>query len=505
MHFQKLSMNRLHLIGIFSSLIIAAWIHYIQHGWINNDSVLYFEAARLFSLGEWQAGFQVWGWPLFPALIAGIHYLTNIPIHLAAQILNTILFGIAAASFLQIIREAGGTRNTIIAGILILFSSQYIVGDILPMLLRDQGFWAFFLTSLVFLIRYNKQYKLKDALLWQLCIILATLFRIEGIVYLVALPFCLYWSSPQGRRISSILTAHSVNISLGILGFIILQLTQTSVNKLGRLQEIFSLNLYNELTYQLFSKADIMAENVLGHYLSEFAIEGLLITFIYIMIAKIISGVGVINLFFSITSLRHSELVQKPAKVVLNAVILISLINMFLIITKVFVLSGRYVLPLTFTLLIYSSFGLVYILEWLRKNPLQYHMNYIGSLLISAFLLGGLIVNILPNSPEYNHEQHAIQWLNEHHVNQDQVFFDSARLRYYADAPYISMGGHYVMEAINKNQHIDAKYIVLSFNSKHPELQQLFEKNYPEYKEVARFYGLRNKKGTLIYSRVSRN
>jgi hypothetical protein len=36
-------------------VLIAMQINYIQHGWINNDSVLYFEAARLFSIGEWKA------------------------------------------------------------------------------------------------------------------------------------------------------------------------------------------------------------------------------------------------------------------------------------------------------------------------------------------------------------------------------------------------------------------------------------------------------------------
>ncbi|ABE49035.1 hypothetical protein [Methylobacillus flagellatus] len=166
------SIRQLHFIFIALALLFASWINYIQHGWINGDSVLYFEAARLFSLGEWKAGMEVWGWPFFPFLIAGVHKLSGLDIHCSAQVLNTLLFGLATASFLQLIRESGGHKTALISGGLILFSSQYIVGDILTMLLRDQGFWAFFLTSLVFLVRYAKHYRIRDALLWQICMML---------------------------------------------------------------------------------------------------------------------------------------------------------------------------------------------------------------------------------------------------------------------------------------------------------------------------------------------
>lgn len=73
---KKISNNQLHLILIMLAMLLTIQIQYIQHGWINPDSVLYFESARLFANGEWQQGFSVFKWPLYALLIAFIHNVT---------------------------------------------------------------------------------------------------------------------------------------------------------------------------------------------------------------------------------------------------------------------------------------------------------------------------------------------------------------------------------------------------------------------------------------------
>ena len=170
---------------VAASILLAAWMQYIQHGWINPDSVLYLEQARLFSLGDWRGATQVFNWPLYGACIGFVHKLTSLSIHVSAQLLNMLFFSMATASFLCLIKLAGGNNRTLIAGTLLLFGSQYIVGDVLEMLMRDEGFWAFYLTALVFFIRYNQQLKKRDAVLWQICIMFAVLFRIEAILFLI--------------------------------------------------------------------------------------------------------------------------------------------------------------------------------------------------------------------------------------------------------------------------------------------------------------------------------
>ncbi|HSG93050.1 MAG TPA: hypothetical protein VK999_05000, partial [Methylotenera sp.] len=210
--------SKLHTIIVLLAMLIAAQMQYIQHGWINPDSLLYFESARLFAAAQWKEALQIWNWPLYPLCIAAVHKITNLGIQNSAQVLNVVFFGLTAFSFIEIIRLAGGRQLTMAAGALILFSSQYIVGDVLEMLMRDEGFWAFYLSGLVFFIRFYQQLRFRDALLWQLCAITATLFRIEAITYLVLLPslFLFSFNFSLKERIRYLLLSHALNIFLAL-------------------------------------------------------------------------------------------------------------------------------------------------------------------------------------------------------------------------------------------------------------------------------------------------
>ena len=52
--YKNTSMNQMQVALTTIGIVVACWIMYIQHGWINDDSVIYFETARLFSIGEWK-------------------------------------------------------------------------------------------------------------------------------------------------------------------------------------------------------------------------------------------------------------------------------------------------------------------------------------------------------------------------------------------------------------------------------------------------------------------
>ncbi len=130
--------NKLTLAIVIVAMLIAAQLQYIQHGWINPDSVLYLESARLITAGDWQSAIKVFNWPLYSALISIMHQLTSLSIHHSAQALSVIFYSIATYSFIQIIQLAGGNNRVIVAGALILFSAQYVTGDVLQMLLRDE-------------------------------------------------------------------------------------------------------------------------------------------------------------------------------------------------------------------------------------------------------------------------------------------------------------------------------------------------------------------------------
>lgn len=495
---------------IIASMLLATWMQYIQHGWINPDSVLYFEGARLFALGEWQQAVNVFRWPLYALSIAAIHKVTSLSIHTSAQVLSVIFFGIATASFIKIIDLAGGKAKAILAGALILFSSQYIVGDVLEMLLRDQGFWAFFLTSLVFFIRFYKTRSVYDALLWQLCAITATLFRIEGVTYLIGLPLILLFTHQQtNNRVRHYFISNSLSI-LAISSILVsLMLSnELSMKSFGRLSEVFTSNFYYELTKQFFEKSRIMSEQVLGGYLEEFATAGLILTFLYVMVVKAFSTTGFFNVglaFFSIKS--HKKLINNEVFLILKVTVFLALINMALIITKVFVLSGRYVVPLAFVLMIIASMYLADTLKYLvatKKADLKKKWLVIALL---AFMLMGVIKNMLPKQEGYNYMQDAISWLKENNVENKPVFYNEPRLRYYAGAPFLgkwSDNWRVVMSEIENGSVYRYDYLVINHSSEYPERELMILEKLPMFVEVKRLNERKHKKSIVIYKKLDK-
>lgn len=488
---------------VLISILLAGWMQYIQHGWINPDTVLYFEQARLIALGDWAGAIQVFNWPLYGACIAAVHKITSLGIHQSAQVLNMLFFGIATASFLTIIQLAGGGTRVMLAGTLLLFGSQYLVGDVLEMLMRDEGFWAFYLSGLVFFIRYVQHNKLNDALLWQLCMIIATLFRIEAICYLIGLPLCLLLMRELSwkNRLQHLLNTYSIAILalIAITATIILS-DNLSMRNFGRLQEVFSLNLYQEFALKLITQAEIMSSQVLGKYLEEFAVVGLLLTFIYVMIAKTISATGIFATVFAGLTLRnHDTNIEPKAYLVLKTAVVIALISMALIIVKVFVLSGRYVAGLSWILLMLGAFYFATLLSNKDKK-----IALIGSLILVALCMS-LVKNILPKRQGYNYMQDAVSWLKENNLENKPVFYDETRMRYFAGEPFIgtwSDNWEKLQTEINAGNINRYEYIVINHSTKQPTHLHEAKLLLPEYAPIKTFFNTKSIKTVVIYKKV---
>lgn len=503
-----LSAKELYLPIVILSMILATQIQYIQHGWINPDTVLYFESARLFTIGDWQAAVKVFNWPLYSICIAAVHKLTALSIHKSAQLLSILFFGITTASFLKVIELAGGTNRTMYAGALILFSSQYLVGGVLEMLMRDQGFWAFYLTSLVFFIKFYQSKTYTSALLWQICAVTATLFRIEAISFLVLLPTLLLLSKDAkwSQRINDFIKCNFLNIIATLCILAATVLSDMSISQFGRLKEVFSTNLFAELTNKFFTQSKLMSELVLGGYLEEFAVQGLLLTFIYVMISKTITTAGLVNLGLATFACRaKNHLMNTQAFHVLEAAAIIAIINMALIIIKVFVLSGRYVIALGLVFMILASFKL---------GDLLKHFNTISTrkdqklkwltVAILIFMLLGIIKNILPKTEGYNYMQDAAAWIKENNKKDKPVFYDDSRIGYYLNAPFTRSSENTwkkVEDAIRNTTIKNYDLLVISHSKNRPSHERLIFEKLPEFKEIKRFSTANEKKSIIIYSR----
>lgn len=484
---------------------LIAWrIMYIQHGWINDDSTLYFEIAKRFSVGKWREGWELFQWPFYPLLIAIIHKTTSINLHLSAQILAVLFYCFTAFSLSKLIQLAGGDKLVILCGNLLLFSSTYITGDVFAMLLRDQGFWAFFLTSIVFFIRYIRDYRIQDAVFWQVCIIIATLFRVEGATYAFFLPFILLTQPLSwGVNIKHVIKANLIHLALlTIIIVAIFAVNTINASHLGRLNEITSLFSNNNSTSfnsAFIEKSDVYASEVLGSFLGDYAPFGLLITLLSIVAIKCFKVAGSLSSLLILAGRKRLFTLPAPdAQKVLLATATIAILNANFIIFRSFVLSSRYVIAFGFLVIIFVAFYLASVIRaWQNKQTntkLQSFLLIISVALISA----GLIKNLANKREDYNYEQHAIAWAKQNTNTTDLIYYDNARLRYYANAPWSGRNGDtdvpLLLEHLKNNAQPYRCLVLRTEADENEKLRQI--QLIPDYHQVKKFS---NKSGNQVH------
>ncbi len=496
------------------AVAITCQVIYIQHGWINDDSVLYFEMARLITIGEWKQSLALFNWPLYPTLISAIHQLTHLEIQTSAQILNVIFFGITTYSFISLIKLAGGNKTTIICGGFLLLSSSYIVGDVLPMLLRDQGFWAMFLSSLVYFIRFYRNKKFSDALLWQVYAVLAVLFRIEAITYLIGIPLILLMQREFNikQRVNNVFKVNFIPIfALFIITGAIIILPSVHLSDFGRLQETVTIfpRMLADISQSFHIKANIMSEKVLGNFFDDYGMMGLIISLISITIFKVISLIGwpVAGIFaLSYTNQPHSQTIQTDTRHILRWACALALINACMIIASVFILSSRYIIALAFILLIFAAFHFASLVEKIRAHQINKRWQKIMFFILVALITLFAIKNILPKRAGYNFEQDAVAYLKQHQISNNKVFFVTPRSRYFAGAPYAGRGYEYwdyTQKAIADGSIYQYDYLAinLDIDGKYAARKKILDEKLPQFKVAKEFLGLRGKKEILLYTK----
>ena len=502
----KLSENQLiGLLAIVASLI--AWrVALIQQGWINSDTTLYFEQARLFALGEWRAALTLYMWPLYALLIAATKTITGLSIHAAAQLLNVIFYGITSYALSKLIQLAGGDKTTILCGNALLFSCAYISGSVLGMLLRDEGFWAFFLLSLVYFIRFLRGTQFKDALFWQLCCIVAMLFRLEAVTYLLILPLILFTYKQYStyERLNLIGKVYALPLVLIILSvFAALALNTINLSSFGRIEEIFvAFSGGSGSMYSLFlHKSDIMANAVLGNYLEDFAQAGLALTLLWIVIVKCLMSAGWLPLTLIASQGKQAlHLPQHDTQRVLWWVMAIAFINGILIVFHSFVLSSRYVIAFSFTLLIFAAFGLASLIKQAKTNVQQTEQNAMTKrgikhrimqvyLVLSLLIICGFFIkNIATKRSDYSYDKQAAEWVMQQAPLGSRIHFDGGTMRYYAHMPWAGREDNEQLAGLitdlnSGKQRFD--YLVMRVKANKPsKLEQLRAlKEYNEFKQ----------------------
>lgn len=208
------------------SLILTLWISSSQNI-VNPDAICYLMSAQVFTEHGLKAAMNLCGqakWPFYSMLIAGTAYLTDLTYTTSAYCLDGLFSLITVTMFILIVKELGGSLRIMwFAALIILLSHQF--NSIREYIIRDHGFWALYLSSVWLLLLFFRQSRWWLGVLWNASILIASLFRIEGMFFLIFIPFLtfLFPHFTLRKRLKLFVSLNAINLCLLII-FLVLAL-----------------------------------------------------------------------------------------------------------------------------------------------------------------------------------------------------------------------------------------------------------------------------------------
>ncbi len=198
---------KLRLIVALISLVLTV-IAIITDDVINPDGALYVDIAKMAIENGIASTAQLYNWPFYSLLAAGVSQLTSLTVINSFYLINCLLFVLVTDALLCIarLRVKTDTRLVIPAVIILFF---YTLNDYRDFVIRDIGYWAFCLYSVLQFVNYLNTRKTKHIYYWQLLLIVASLFRIEAVPLLTIMPLYLIINNQGIKRLNLFLHSYA--------------------------------------------------------------------------------------------------------------------------------------------------------------------------------------------------------------------------------------------------------------------------------------------------------
>lgn len=422
-----------YFIAIAISILLTFWLN-SQADIINPDAICYLSSAEAIGKYGLKSAMELCSqakWPFYSFLIYHFSKLFFISITTAAYFLNGCFSAISVLAFILIVKELGGSRRVLwFAAITILFAHTF--NTVREYIIRDHGFWAFYLLSLFFLLRFFKRPQWSNALAWSGSLLIATLFRVEGAFFFLLLPFSVWfdYSIAWKYRLQQFVKLYFIPL-LAFFFFCLWFLfhPERTLSEFGRLQEIFQQLFFSwkVIANRYLQAKAALAQHVLtGDSINEAALVLIIIIFTWYVISVVSNLSWIYSLLvlyawwkkvvsFSVHSLRT-----------LYAYVLINLVITLGFLFERLFLSKRYLLALSLVLMLWVPFALN---DLLKKKV--FHAR-----LISAFTFFLIFVSAIGGMWNFGYSKaylfSAGQWLATNVQPKDALYTNDYQLMYYS-------------------------------------------------------------------------
>lgn len=410
-------------------------------GQLNTDGIFYLRVAQqfiddpanLFSANEP----SLYGWSFFSMLIALISHLAHISLVGSAQVLCVIFQVIIAAGFVMLIKRLDGSLRAQWIGLACLLTLPHL-NDYRSYIIRDFGYWAGYIFSLWALLSFFRRRSWPLAFIWGLASLLGTLFRVEGILFWLILPwvYCFKENLSLRDRVFGFLQLNVVLIILLII-FLVFMLADKKIDL-----SIFSrLDEFNIFFHNGVALAKQHYHSILGQMQSlqtnELAVRALPKIFSFGLVVYLFYKIFSVTGFFFSAIILYGLIARRPkfppsdwllivVSVFINMLVLSFFLGLFLF------LSGRYVMALSLTLLIFLPFVLDELLSFCTHNKNFFRTGMWIKIVFSVFIVGSMADALISTGPSKRYLREAGSWLAQTMPAQDLLYTNSEHILFYA-------------------------------------------------------------------------
>lgn len=430
-----------------------SWIGNSNDTVINTDGILYVRAAAEIQAGDWTAAVATYNWPAFPACIAAWSSKTGLGLEAAARQVGSGFDAIAAVAFLALAYLLGARGKTLLfaAAAILLFPT---VNKYRPYVIRDHGYVAGYLTAACCLLAYSRQRRWAWALGWGVAMVAASLFRVEGLLFLVLVPFVFLLQRGESWRTRWLdLLRTSTVFLVGAVGLTVAWVTaegSTAARLAARSQIRHPIGyfkvLFETLTEGFPEKAEHVAEHVLHRDAEAYGPWIVLAAVGLIFCVEIVKALNPLYACFVLHgrfSARESWLAtEAPARHerargrrVWGAFVALNLALLLVMAMLRFNLTGRAAVPLALTLLVWVPFSWndLYV-RWKSRRGLPFQYNFLFPL-VAVLVVASGVAGAVRLGPSKTHIRTAGTWLEENLPAQAEVFTNDFTLSFYAGRP----------------------------------------------------------------------
>lgn len=424
-------MDRIALFAALASLLVSALLAF-NHELINKDGILYVTVAQELLNGNWERAYWLFHWLFYPLFIAGISAISGLAVETSAHVLNALLAALMVWSFVAVLRELGASRGVRLAGALIILLHPYF-NDWRPTVVREHGLYAFLMLSALFYLRYLKDPDWRHALLWFVTLGLATLFRIQGIVYFLLVPLltALLGSGTLRTRVR-LLSRPAILVGVPGMLLVLAGLLLGGMRDSPLIEPLMRI----EATLRAFggnisASAAVFAEQALNKYAEDYAVVGLVATLLIMVLDKAIGSLSFLYLILPLLAGRPAYRgTQRRDWSLIAAYALTGIaIAIGFVLSEQYVVS-RYVAPFSLFALLAAPFAAVTLV---RSASQSSHRAYRGFVYLLLLVFVGLSLDSLYQSPSANrYVRDGGEWVRNNLPPGARVYTNENRLAYYA-------------------------------------------------------------------------